>query len=75
MKSLYEGTSRKKATLIITDVEKVVRARWKERKTSRRKDPVKWWMEEAPTDAPKYDKGKGGGPWSNYDSREAPRVR
>ena len=75
MKSLYEGTCRRKATLIITDVEKVVKARARERKISRRKDPVKWWIEEAPADAPKYDKGKGGGPWSNYDSCERPRVR
>ena len=79
LKSLYEGVSRSKAVLIMTDDQKAVKARLKERKTSRRgpwtKQRIMWFVEDAPLDAVKYDKGKGGGPWTNYQSTAVPRVR
>jgi len=70
MKSLWEGRSRNNATLIMIDDQKAVKARMKERKTSRRgpgsRHRIMWWVEEALPDAVKYDQGKGGGPWTNY---------
>lgn len=67
--SLYEGTSRTKATLIMTDSRVRVMARKKERDVSRRKTKsIKRWTEEVPDDTPNYDKGKGGGPWTNYNA-------
>ena len=79
MKSLYEGSSRANAVLIMTDDQKAVKARLKERKTSRKgpgsRHRIMWWVEDAPLDAVKYDKGKGGGPWTNYQSTAVPLVR
>lgn len=79
LKSLYEGMSRSKAILIMTDDQKAVKARLKERKTSRKgpgtRQRIQWWVEDAPLNAVKYDKGKGGGPWTNYQSTDVPRVR
>lgn len=69
MKSLYEGTRLAKATLIITDESSVVAKRKKERSISRRANKnIKWWVVDAPKGTEKYDKGKGGGPWVNYDA-------
>ena len=78
--SLYEGTSRERATLIMTDHRSVVLARKKERDISRRKNRnIKRWTVEVADDTPNYDKGKGGGPWTNYNERlhgphAAPRI-
>jgi hypothetical protein len=77
--SLYEGTSRTKATLIMTDDKSVVLKRKRERDISRRSERnVKRWVVEVPNNTPVYDKGKGGGPWTNYQDRNnrhaAPRI-
>lgn len=78
--SLYEGTSRNRAILLMTGHRSAVLARKKERDISRRKNRnIKRWTEEVADDTPDYDKGKGGGPWTNYNGRlhglhAAPRV-
>ena len=65
MKALYEGTSRRKASLIIIDDLKVVKKRETERKMSKKgRSNIQRWVEEAPEFSEKFDKGKGGGPWS-----------
>lgn len=66
--SLYEGTSRPKAELLMTDTLTRVTARKRERNISRRTQrDIKRWVEPAAPGADVYDKGKGGGPWTNYD--------
>ena len=66
--SLCEGTSRRKAKLLMTDDRSRVLARKRERDISRRHDRgIKRWVEEVPADTPNYDAGKGGGPWQGYD--------
>ena len=77
--SLYEGTSRKRATLLMTDSRTAVLARKRERDASRRHDKnIKRWTVEVPDDTPNYDKGKGGSMWANYNNRlhasAVPRV-
>lgn len=68
--SLYEGTSRPKATLLMTGPRATVLARKRERDISRRKARnIKRWTVEVPDSTPDYDHGKGGGPWANYDGR------
>lgn len=67
---LYEGTSRPKAELLMTDTLTRVTARKHERGISRRTHrDIKRWVEPASPGAVVYDKGKGGGPWTNYDKR------
>lgn len=61
MKALYEGTSRKKAVLIIIDDRSIVEKRKKERDISMKTlKHIKRWIEDAPINAEKFDKGKRG---------------
>lgn len=72
--SLYEGTSRAKAVLLMTGPRIAVLARKRERDISRRGTKnIKRWIEEVPADTPDYDKGKGGGPWTNYNQPPMPK--
>lgn len=65
--SLYEGTSRNRATLIMTGNRSNVLSRKRERDISRRKAKnIKRWTVEVSDETPNYDQGKGGGPWQNY---------
>lgn len=77
--SLYEGTSRARATLLMTGHRSEVLARKRERDASRKKDKnLKRWTVEVPDETPNYDKGKGGSMWANYNNRlyagAVPRV-
>lgn len=77
--SLYEGTSLKRARLIMTDERSLVLKRKRERDISRKGERgIKRFIVEVPDDTEKFDAGKGGGPWANYDNRQhrsaAPRV-